>query len=190
MHAKELNNPIPKRPVVFCKLPTSMLREGKPFFHPDFSNDIHYEVELVLRVSKNGKHIDPAFADSYYSEVGLGIDLTARDLQQELKEKGHPWEIAKAFNNSAVMGDFMPREEFWKDPSFRLEQNGEIVQQGTPDEMLFDFKELIVYLSKFFTLQMGDLIFTGTPAGVGKVNIGDEFKGFIGEKQMLRCNIK
>lgn len=167
-----------------------MLREGKPFYHPEFSNDIHYEVELVLKVCKNGKHIDPEFADSYYDEVGLGIDLTARDLQQELKDKGHPWEIAKAFNHSAVMGKFLPRDEFWKNPEFSLEQNGKVVQKGHPQDMLFDFPSLIVHLSKFFTLQMGDMIFTGTPAGVGKVNVGDQFKGFIGEREMLRCAIK
>lgn len=190
LHAKELNNPIPERPVVFCKLPTSMLREGKPFYHPDFSKNIHFETELVLKVCKNGKHIDPKFADAYYDKVGLGIDLTARDIQQELKEKGQPWEIAKSFNHSAVIGKFLSRDEFWKNPNFRMEKNGKIVQEGNPGDMLFSFTDIIVYLSKFFTLQMGDLIFTGTPAGVGKIEIGDSFTGFIGDKEMLRCRIK
>lgn len=167
-----------------------MLREGKPFYHPDFSKNIHFETELVLKVSKNGKHVRPEFADGYYDQVGLGIDLTARDLQDELKAKGQPWEIAKAFNHSAVMGKFMPRDEFWKDPNFRMEKNGDVVQQGHPNDMLFSFTDIIVYLSKFFTLQMGDMIFTGTPAGVGKIEIGDSFKGFIGDKEMLRCRIK
>jgi len=191
-HAKELNNPIPAEPVVFMKPATALLRENQPFYIPDFSNDVHFEVELVLRVSKNGKAISPEFASNYFDAIGLGIDFTARDLQSVCKAKGLPWEKAKAFDHSAVIGEFIPLENFdlSQGISFKLLKNGSVVQDGHSSDMLFDFESLIVHLSKYFTLQKGDLIYTGTPAGVGPVSIGDHLEGFIGETKMFYVDIK
>jgi len=192
-HALELNNPIPKSPIIFMKPPTAILAEGKPFYHPEFSKNIHFELELVLKIKKNGKSIQPEFASSYYDQVALGIDFTARDLQDTCKEKGHPWEIAKAFDHSAVIGPFFSIDEVKSaDGSihFELLKNGQTVQSGSSDQMIFDFDSLIVHISKYFTLQQGDLIYTGTPAGVGKIEIGDKLVGKIAEREGLHCEIK
>lgn len=196
-HAKELSNPVPSKPVVFMKPPSALLVNGKPFYHPAFSSDLHFELEVVLNICKNGKSVQPEFADSYYEEVSLGIDFTARDVQQELKKKGHPWEIAKAFDNSAVLGKFVPLERVSRKGNieFLLKKNGETVQHGHTRDMIFSFNQLIVYVSKYFKLQQGDLIYTGTPSGVGPVKPGDLLEGFIftksGEQeQLLRCEVK
>lgn len=191
-HAKELNNPVPKQPLIFSKFPTALLRRNKPFFIPHFSNNIHYEVELVLKVSKNGKVISKQFASDYYNEIAIGIDFTARDLQSELKSKGHSWEKAKAFDNSAPISSFIPIKDL-KNPdniSFYLNKNGERVQSGLSQDMIFDFDELIVQISKYFTVQRGDLIYTGTPAGVGPISIGEKYTAGIEDREMLRCEIK
>lgn len=194
-HAKELDNPIPKKPLVFMKPPSALLVNNKPFYYPEFTQDLHFEVELVLKIGKNGKYVQPEFADDYISEIALGIDFTARDLQQTCKEKGHPWEIAKGFDGSAVISPFLPIEKVNKKAiAFELHKNGEIVQQGNSKDMIFSFEDIIVYTSKFFKLQMGDLIYTGTPAGVGPVKIGDRLEGFLHTRQevksMFHCEIK
>ena len=191
-HAKELNNPIPDNPLVFCKLPTALLINNKPFYHPDFSKDVHHELEVVLRIKKNGRNISERFAHKYYDEIGLGIDFTARDIQNQLKAKGHPWEIAKSFDSSAPLGQFMPVSEIGNihDIDFKLLKNKELVQHGNTKDLLFSFDRLISYLSKYFLIQQGDLIYTGTPAGVASVKIGDTLEGFIGEKKLLHCEIR
>lgn len=190
-HAKELNNPVPKKPLLFMKPDTALLIKKRPFFYPEFSENIHYECEVVLKIGRVGKHIEPRFAYKYIDAVGLGIDFTARDIQSECKKKGHPWEIAKAFDQSAVLGDFVPYSD-WKDKNipFTLEKNGEVVQVGNTEDMIFDFATLISYISKMFTLKLGDLIYTGTPAGVGPVIIGDHLKGYLDGKQLLDVRIK
>ncbi len=195
-HAKELNNPVPERPVVFMKPATALLVNGKPFFYPEFTRDLHYEGEIVLKIARNGRYVQPEFAAGYVQEIAFGIDFTARDLQQECKAKGQPWEIAKAFDHSAPLGNFISLEEL-DDPGaieFELRKNGQPVQHGNTRDLLFSFEEIIVYVSQFFKLQIGDLIFTGTPAGVGPVQIGDELEGFIrlkkGLTSMLRCSVK
>ena len=155
-HAKELNNPVPKNPLVFMKPPSALLVNDKPFYYPDFSNDVHYECEVVLKIGKNGKHVQPEFAHKYYTEVALGIDFTARDIQSKCKEKGHPWEIAKGFDSSAVLSPFVPIEQVNKSAiEFQLKKNGEVVQHGNTKDLIFDFDTLIVYLSRFFKLQNG-----------------------------------
>jgi acylpyruvate hydrolase len=191
-HAKELNNPVPSSPVIFLKPDTALLKEGKAFFHPDFSNDIHYEVELIIKIGKEGKHIQPKFAKNYIEAIGLGIDFTARDLQQECKEKGLPWEIAKAFDHSAPIGEFIPVNEIndLNNISFSLNKNNTLVQKGNSSDMIFNFETIITYVSQRFTLKKGDLIFTGTPAGVGKINIGDLLEGYINDRKMLSVPIK
>ncbi|MGK0389293.1 MAG: acylpyruvate hydrolase [Maribacter sp.] len=190
-HAKELNNPIPKKPLLFMKPDTALLIKKRPFFYPEFSQNIHYECEVVLKIGRVGKHIEPRFAYKYIEEVGLGIDFTARDVQAECKKKGHPWEIAKAFDQSAVLGSFVPYAD-WKDKNipFTLEKNGEMVQVGNSEDMIFDFATLISYISTMFTLKLGDLIYTGTPAGVGPVVIGDHLKGYLDGQQLLDVRIK
>lgn len=191
-HARELKNPVPQKPVFFLKPDTALLIRNRPFFYPDFSHDIHYELELVLKISKNGKNITEKFAPDYYKEIGLGIDFTARDLQQQAKEKGLPWEVAKAFDQSAAISEFIPFESL-KNPeniSFRLELNGACVQKGFSKDMIFHFNQLIAYVSKFMTLRAGDLLFTGTPEGVGPVKTGDKLQGFLEEKLMISCEIK
>lgn len=191
-HIEELNNERPTEPVVFMKPDTALLKSGTPFYHPEFSEDIHHEVELVLKVCKEGKYIKKEFAHKYFNEIGLGIDFTARDLQQKCKQKGLPWEIAKAFNGSAPIGEFMPVSEFpdLKNINFHLDVNGATRQKGNTSLLLFDFDVIIAYVSQFFTLKVGDLIYTGTPAGVGKVSIGDRLEGFIEGKKMLDVEVK
>ena len=191
-HIEELKNEKPGKPVVFLKPDTALLKAGAPFFYPDFSENIHHEVELVLKISKEGKYIQPQFAHRYFDEIGLGIDFTARDLQDQCKAKGLPWEIAKAFNGSAPIGDFKPVSSFadLQDIDFHLEINGELKQKGNTSLMLFDFATIISYVSQFFTLKKGDLIYTGTPAGVGPVKVGDRLTGFVGTEKMLDFEVK
>lgn len=192
-HIKELNNERPDEPVIFSKPDTALIRGNAPFYYPDFSKDVHHEVELVLRVCKEGKNIHDKFASKYYDAIGLGIDFTARDLQQKAKEKGLPWDIAKGFNGSAPVSDkFIPVSDFkdLKDINFSLLINGELRQQGNTSLMLFSFDYIISYLSKFFTLRTGDLIFTGTPKGVGPVRIGDTLVAFIENEKLLAFEVK
>lgn len=191
-HAKELNNPVPTEPLVFMKPPTALLLANRPFYHPDFSQEIHYEGEIVLRVCRNGRSVQPEFAHRYYDAIAFGIDFTARDLQDKLKSKGQPWEIAKGFDRSAPMSPFIPLEQVKnpKDIHFQLRKNGAIVQDGHTRDLIFTFETLIVHLSRYFTLQKGDYIFTGTPAGVGPVQIGDVLEGVIEGEKMLQCTIK
>lgn len=191
-HAKELNNPVPQQPVFFLKPETSIIRNNQPFYHPDFSTDIHYEAEIVLKICKVGKNIANEFAHRYYEEIGIGIDLTARDLQAKAKQKGLPWEIAKAFDGSAPLGHFFPKTDFpdMKNIQFQLKKNNQLVQDGTTADMIFDFDTIIAYVSQYITLKIGDLIFTGTPAGVGPIAIGDHFEAFIENKKALELAIK
>ena len=192
-HAKELGNAVPTEPVYFMKPDSALLPKKQPFFYPNFTKDLHYEVELVIKICKLGKNISEKFAGTYYNEIGLGIDFTARDIQLECKAKGLPWEKAKAFDCSAPLSrEFIQKSEFKNldDIAFSLEKNGEIVQKGNTQDMLFDFDHLICYLSQFMTLKIGDLIFTGTPAGVGPVKIGDRLIGYIEDKKMVDLNIK
>ncbi|MEZ5013307.1 MAG: fumarylacetoacetate hydrolase family protein [Chitinophagales bacterium] len=188
-HAKELQNAIPDAPVVFMKPPTAVLK-GNDFYLPPFSDDIHYECELVFRICKNGKHIDKAYALKYMDAVTVGIDFTARDLQSKQKQKGLPWEIAKAFDHSAVVGTFTPIPADITNIRFRMDKNGETVQNGFSGDMLFSVSELIAYISTFFTLQQGDLLFTGTPEGVGKVSIGDRLEGFLEGEKRFSVDVK
>lgn len=191
-HAKELNNPLPKEPVFFMKPDTCLIQKNQPFFYPDFSEDIHYETEIVIRINKIGKHIQRKFAHTYYSEIGIGIDFTARDLQQKCKEKGLPWEIAKAFDNAAPISKFVDISKFdnIQNINFHLDINGKTVQNGNTADMIFKVDEIIEYVSKFITLKIGDLIFTGTPAGVGPVKIGDKLEAFIEDEFMLKVDIR
>jgi len=191
-HIEELNNERPSSPVVFLKPDTAILKNNAPFYHPEFSKNIHHEAELVLKVCREGKYIQKEFAYRYFDEIGVGIDFTARDLQEQCKSKGLPWEIAKAFNGSAPIGGFLPVSEFkdLNDINFHLLINGDLRQKGNTSMMLFDFGDIIAYISRFFTLKKGDLIFTGTPAGVGKVNIGDRLEGFIEDKKLLDFEVK
>jgi 2-keto-4-pentenoate hydratase/2-oxohepta-3-ene-1,7-dioic acid hydratase in catechol pathway len=191
-HIEELKNEKPDDPVVFCKPDTAILKDNAPFYHPDFSQDIHHEVEVLLKISKEGKNIDPKFAHKYYEEIGLGIDFTARDLQAKQKAKGLPWEIAKAFNDSAPISNFVPKTEYadLKNLNFHLLVNGELRQKGNTSLMLYDFDTIIAYISKFFTLKKGDIIFTGTPAGVNAVKIGDRLEGFIEDKKFFDFEVK
>lgn len=191
-HAEELNNPLPAKPVFFLKPDTSLIIRNRPFFYPDFSNDVHYEVELVLKICKNGRHIPEKFASTYFDEIGIGIDFTARDIQQEQKEKGLPWEPAKAFDGAAPIGKFLKLDAY-EDISniqFHLLKNDEKVQDGNSELMIFSYDKIISYVSQFITLKMGDLIFTGTPAGVGPIKIGDRLEAFIEGQKMLRCDVK
>lgn len=191
-HIQELKNEIPSEPVFFLKPDTALLRNNETFYIPDFSNDIHHEVELVLKISKRGKHISEKFANDYFNEIGIGIDFTARDLQSKLKEKGLPWEKAKAFDNSAPVSNFISKNnfEFLNNIDFSLEVNGKQVQKGNTGFMLHNFSKIISELSKYFTLNVGDLIFTGTPEGVGTVKAGDRLEAFIGSQKMLDFEIK
>lgn len=189
-HAEELNNEIPSAPVVFMKPPSALLVNDKPFYYPEFSKDIHYELELVIKICKNGRYVQKEFAHEYYEEVGLGIDFTARDLQTRCKEKSHPWEIAKAFDYSAVLGQFRPLKKDIRDIHFSLVKNGETVQDGHTALMLFPVDDIIVYVSQFFKLQMGDYIYTGTPEGVGPIQIGDTLEGFLEGEKLLHCEVK
>jgi len=191
-HAKELNNPVPTVPVIFMKPDTALLKDNKPFYHPDFSQDIHHEIEIVLKVCKEGKHISEKFAGNYYDEIALGVDFTARDIQSRHKEKGLPWELAKAFDSSAPVSQFLPKADF-KDIyniNFKLDINGETRQSGDTKNLLFSFEKIIVFVSQYITLKKGDLIFTGTPAGVGKVNVGDRLEGYIENQKLLDFYVK
>jgi acylpyruvate hydrolase len=191
-HAKELKNEIPDAPVIFSKPETALLKNNAAFYLPDFSNDVHHELELVIRICKNGKRIEERFAHKYYDQITVGIDFTARDLQQKQKDKGLPWEIAKGFDGSAPLGRLIPFSEL-KDPEhirFHLLKNGEQVQTGDSSQMLFGFDRIVSYVSSFFTLKMGDLIYTGTPAGVGPVRTGDRLEAFLGDQKLLRCDVK
>ena len=191
-HAKELGNAIPKEPLFFLKPDSAILPKRNPFYIPNFSNEIHYEVELIIKICKLGKNIDKKFASTYFNEIGLGIDFTARDIQENCKEKGHPWEKAKAFDQSAVISSkFYNKNELdEQNINFSLTKNGEIVQQGNSAQMLFDFDSIIAHVSKFMTLKIGDLIFTGTPAGVGKVAIDDVLIGAIEGVEAFKTKIK
>ena len=191
-HIREMNNPIPEVPVFFFKPDSSIIKNNKPFFYPDFTKDLQYELEVVLKINRLGRSISEKFAHRYFDEIGLGIDFTARDLQRQCKDKGLPWEIAKAFDGSAPISEFVSKEKFpdLKNLKFRLEKNDEVVQRGSTSDLIFDFDRIISYVSKFVTLRTGDLIFTGTPVGVGPVKIGDRLKGYLEDELMLDFNIK
>ena len=191
-HIKELSNQKPMNPVVFLKPDSSVIAKNQNFIIPSFSNEIHHEVELVIKINKVGKHIDKSFSHKYYDEIGLGIDFTARDIQNNLKEKGHPWEKSKAFDNSCMVGNFLKKEKL-EDISkieFSLKKNNEIVQSGCSNDMLWKIDELISYVSQYFTLKIGDLIFTGTPSGVSKVESGDILEGYISSIKMFTLKVK
>jgi acylpyruvate hydrolase len=191
-HAKELGNATPKEPVFFLKPDTAISPKGHPFFIPDFSNNVHYEVEVVIKINRLGKHIEERFAHKYFDEIGLGIDFTARDIQEEVKAKGLPWEKAKGFDGSAVISrKFIPKNQLEiNNMNFSLLRNGEPAQNGNTKDMLFDFHKIIAYISQFYTLKIGDLIYTGTPAGVAKVNAEDVLEGFIEEHKMFSVKVK
>jgi 2-keto-4-pentenoate hydratase/2-oxohepta-3-ene-1,7-dioic acid hydratase in catechol pathway len=191
-HAKELNNPVPDQPVIFLKPDTAVLKDNKPFYIPEFSSDIHYELEVVLKICKEGKHISEKFAHKYYEELGLGIDFTARDIQTAHKAKGLPWELAKAFDHSAAISNFIPKTQFediYK-LQFELKINNSSRQNGNTANLLFSFENIIAFVSQYITLKKGDLIFTGTPAGVGKVNQGDKLEAWLEGQQLLSFDIK
>jgi len=191
-HLVEMDNPVPQNPVFFLKPETALIKPGMPFFYPDFSSEIHYEVELVLRISKLGRHIQPRFASSYYHEIGVGIDFTARDLQRTCRQNGLPWEIAKAFDGSGPVSSFVPIKDLQAPGNIRfsLKKNGALVQQGCSSDLIFGFDKLISYVSSFVTLKIGDLLFTGTPAGVGEVQVGDHLEAYLEDKKMLDIRIK
>ncbi|HLP13937.1 MAG TPA: fumarylacetoacetate hydrolase family protein [Flavobacteriales bacterium] len=192
-HAKELGNALPDKPVFFLKPDTALLGKGQDFYYPDFTKDLHHEIEVVVKISKNGKNIDEKFAANYYNEIGLGIDFTARDLQDEAKKKGLPWEIAKAFDNAAVVGnEFVPVSAFenLQNINFHLTIQDKTVQVGNTSNMIFNINYLIAYVSRFITLKQGDLLFTGTPSGVGPVKIGDNLTGYLENRKLLGFFIK
>jgi 2-keto-4-pentenoate hydratase/2-oxohepta-3-ene-1,7-dioic acid hydratase in catechol pathway len=194
LHNQEMDrSQRPKEPVIFMKPDSALLKSNKPFFIPDFSDNIHYEAEVVVKIDRLGKHISKKFAPRYYSSLALGIDFTARDLQQQQREAGNPWEISKSFDNSAAISEFVPLEELGGDAnalSFRLDLNGKTVQEGNTAEMIFSVDEIIEYVSRFFTLKIGDLIFTGTPAGVGKVQVNDLLEGYLADRKLLNFKVK
>jgi len=191
-HISELKNEKPTEPVIFLKPDTAILLKKQPFFIPDFSDEVHHEVEVLVKINRVGKHIDVKFAHKYYDEIGLGIDFTARDLQQKLKENGLPWEKAKAFDGSAIVGKWVSKSKLdnLDNLPFSLHKNNKIVQLSTTQEMLWSIDEIIAYVSQFFTLKIGDIIFTGTPSGVGPVQPNDSLKGFIGEEQFFSIKVK
>ncbi|MEH6682664.1 MAG: fumarylacetoacetate hydrolase family protein [Sediminicola sp.] len=191
-HIKELNNERPTDPVIFIKPDSAVLPKEQDFYIPEFTQDVHYEVEILVKISKVGKHIAQEFAHTYYDEVGLGIDFTARDLQSALKEKGLPWEKAKGFDGAAVVGKWLPKDRFedLNNVDFSLLKNGEMVQQGNTGLMIWKIDEIISYVSTFFMLKKGDIIFTGTPAGVGKISTNDYLSGMIGKEEMFSVKIK
>lgn len=190
-HIKELNNAVPDEPVIFIKPDSAVLRNNGPFFIPDFSNEVHHEVEVILKIQKAGKAIPEQFAHEYYQEIGLGIDFTARDLQQKLKEKGLPWEKAKGFDYSAVIGTFYDKAQFnLNNLNFSLLKNGETAQKGNSSLMINSFDKIIAHVSQYFTLKIGDLIFTGTPAGVSKVASGDVLVGYLEEHKAFECLVQ
>ncbi len=191
-HALEMHWPIPEKPLIFLKPDSSIVKNNKPFFLPGFSNNIQHEVEVVIKISKLGKGITPEFASRYYDEVTLGIDITARDIQKIQSENGHPWEICKSFDGSAPIGKFVPVDKL-KDMSnldFRLEINGKVVQKSNTSDMIFGFNEIISYVSEFFTLKTGDLIFTGTPSGIGTLYKNDNLVAYLGDEPLLDFHIK
>ena len=191
-HAKELKNEVPDEPVIFMKPKSALLQPHTPFYYPEFTNELHYECELVLRIAKNGKYIQEKFANKYYDAVSVGIDFTARDIQNELKQKGLPWEKAKAWDNSAVVGKWVPFANLKNKNAvnFALYKNKELVQQGNSEDMLFSFDYIVSYISNFFSINIGDLIFTGTPAGVGELVVGDELEGFLEDENLFALDIK
>lgn len=191
-HIKELNNEQPDDPVIFTKPETAILRNNEPFFYPDFSSDVHHEVEILVRINRTGKNIDEKFAHKYYDEIGIGIDFTARDLQTKLKTKGLPWDLAKGFNGSAPISSFVPKSNYadLQNINFRLDVNGETRQQGNTSMMLFRINYLIAFVSRFFLLQQGDILFTGTPKGVGPVQVGDRLTAYLEEQNMLEFDVK
>lgn len=191
-HAKEMSSPVPKKPVIFMKPQSALIKNNMPFDHPEFSKHVEYEVELVFRVSRNGRHLSVKEASRYYDALGVGIDFTARDLQQEQKEKGLPWEIAKAFDHSAPVSPLSPTEQYkdLNNINFSLKKNGEVVQEGNSNQMIFNIDRLVAAISTYFTLNIGDLIFTGTPKGVGKVEVGDTLEAYIEDNLLLTCEVK
>ena len=191
-HNKELNSTNPTKPVVFMKPDTALLKNNKPFFIPDFTQELHYETELIIKFNRIGKNIDSKFSHRYFAEIGLGVDFTARDLQRRLKAEGKPWEVSKAFDNSAVIGNFLQVSELGdiQNIQFRLDLNGKTVQNGNSADMIFPINELVAYVSRFFTIKIGDILFTGTPVGVGKVAIGDRLEGYIFDKKMFDFYVK
>ncbi|AWI25918.1 fumarylacetoacetate hydrolase family protein [Flavobacterium pallidum] len=191
-HIQELQNERPEEPVVFIKPDSAILLKQHPFVIPEFSDDIHHEIEIIVRINKVGKYIEPKFAHKYYDEISVGIDFTARDLQQKLKDKGLPWEKAKAFDGSAVIGEFLPKTQFESIESltFELTNNGKTVQKGNNSHMLWKIDELVSYVSQFFTLKIGDIIFTGTPEGVAAVKPGDVLEGFLEQHKLFRIQVK
>lgn len=191
-HAKELGNGVPDEPVIFMKPKSALLQPHTPFYYPEFTNELHYECELVLRISKNGKYVQEKFANKYYDAITVGIDFTARDIQDQLKEKGLPWEKAKAWDNSAAIGKWIPITNYKgkKDINFCLYKNKELMQQASSTEMIFNFDYLVSYISNYFSLNIGDLIFTGTPAGVGEIVVGDELEAFVEDDPLLTLDVK
>ena len=191
-HAKELKNAVPDEPVFFMKPDSALILNNKPFFLPDFSSEIHYETEIVIKINRLGKNIDKKFAHRYFEDIGIGIDFTARDLQRKQASEGRPWEIAKAFDGSAPLGKFIKKDKLPDKEAinFRMEKNGEVVQKGNTSEMIFSFDDIIAYVSKFLTLKVGDLIYTGTPSGVGPVQIDDHLVAFIEDTPLLDFFVK
>ena len=191
-HIKELNSKASEEPLFFLKPDSAVLLNKHPFVIPEFTNEVHYEVEVLVRINRLGKYIDPKFAHKYFDQIGLGIDFTARDLQRECKAKGHPWERAKAFDGSAVIGKWLPKEKFkdLNDINFHLKKNDKIVQEGSTKNMIFDIATLIAHVSKFMTLKIGDVLFTGTPAGVGPVKPDDRLTGFLEDDELFSLHIK
>lgn len=191
-HAKELNNPVPKEPIFFLMPDSALLKNNQPFFYPDFSTDIHYEVEIVVKLNRLGKNVASKFAHRYYSEIGIGIDFTARDLQQKCKEKGLPWEISKSFDGAAVISKLISLDKFGNinNINFRLELNGKVAQKANTSEMIFKVDELIEHVSKYMTIKIGDLMYTGTPSGVGPVKIGDRLTAYVEDEKLLDFIIK
>ncbi len=191
-HAKELNNAVPTNPVLFLKPETAVLLKNHPFFIPDFTKDVHHEIEVVIKINKLGKNIEAKFAPKYYDEITVGIDFTARDVQAELKKEGLPWERAKAFDGSALIGKFVAKSRFEdiQNIDFKMAKNGQIVQHGNTQNMLFSIDQIIAEASKYFTLKIGDVIFTGTPAGVGPVHINDKLEGWLAEEKLFAVNVK
>jgi 2-keto-4-pentenoate hydratase/2-oxohepta-3-ene-1,7-dioic acid hydratase in catechol pathway len=190
-HAKELGNEVPEEPVIFMKPKSALLQNNMPFYYPAFTNELHYECEVVLRISKNGKHISEENAQQYYDAISVGIDFTARDIQSELKKKGLPWEKAKAWDNSAVLGKWntIAPDLDRKNILFSMKKNGELVQSGHTRDMIHSFDQIIAHVSNFFSLNIGDVIFTGTPKGVGECSVGDELEGFLGDESMFKIKV-
>lgn len=191
-HAKELGNEVPEEPVIFMKPKSAMLQANSPFYYPEFTNELHYECELILRISKNGKYISEKNASKYYDAISVGIDFTARDVQAELKKKGLPWEKAKAWDGSAILGAWQPLGEGFNknDIRFKMNKNGQTVQDGHSADMIHDFDKIISHISNYFSLNIGDVIFTGTPKGVGECVVGDELEGYLGEASMFKLSVQ